>query len=137
MSAVKHHALARPDPTPAQPVAGERLDWLRRIGAACRCGARTDLFRACAVLSEDRDTAAEAYARALLGALPTGRLRFYQPGTHEVSFDEAWLVSLLDAAGRGDEASLTFLLARRLPAHTRRSVGYLVMNLSRKLDIAA
>ena len=127
-----------PVTAPARPVARSeadpRLDWLRRIAGRCRCTARADLFRACAVLSADRAAAAEAYAEALFRAMPMGRLSLYRPGCSERSFDEAWLIALLDAAGRDDHASLAFLMARRIPPHARRHVGFLVASVARQLD---
>ncbi|MEM7724484.1 MAG: hypothetical protein AAF376_19245 [Pseudomonadota bacterium] len=135
-TALRHDVIPSAAPL-ALPVPDARLDWLRAIAARCRCTARTDLFRACAVLSEDRSAAAKAYAEALIRAMPSGRMTFYQPGSRDLSFDERWLLALMDAAERGDEASLTFLMARRLPRHTRRSVGVLVTNVVRQLDRAA
>jgi len=113
------------------------LTLLRLVGARCRVMARTDLFRACAMLSGDRMRAAEAVATALIrgltgaGGLP--RLRLYQLGANELSFDELWLLSALSAANRGDSDSLTFLLARRVPAQSRRQIGFLVMALQQAL----
>ncbi len=116
------------------------LALLRVVGARCRVMARADLFHACAMLSTDRDRAAEAVATALLrafdgtGGLP--RLRFYQPMAPEVSFDEHWLLAALAAAGRGDTDSLTFLVARRVPAYARRQVAFLVGALAHALPTA-
>jgi hypothetical protein len=113
------------------------LALLRVTGARCRVMARSDLFRACAMLSADKSRAAEAVATALIRGLTGGgglpRLRLYQPGANEVSFDELWLLSALAAANRGDSDSLTFLLARRVPAHSRRQIGFLVMALQQAL----
>lgn len=134
-TAVRHDAFPLRQPE-AAPIPDARLDWLRAVAGKCRCTARADLFRACAVLSVDRSAAAKAYAEALIRAMPSGRMTFYRPGSADISFDESWLMALWDAADRGDDASLTFLLARRLPAHTRRQVGFLVANVSRQLDMA-
>jgi hypothetical protein len=119
-----------------------RLDWLRTVAGRCRAMAGDDLFRACAMLGADgAKQAADSYAialfRSLPGALGGARLRLYQPGATDRSFDESWLLAALAAGARGDDASLTFLLASRLPPPSRRQTGYLIANLSRLLDIAA
>ena len=114
------------------------LTMLRFIGARCRAMARTDLFKACAMLSDDRSRAVEAVCTALLrsfsgtGDMP--RLRLYEVTSTEVSFDERWLLAALSAARRGDTDSLTFLLARRVPAHARRQIGFLVAALIDAMD---
>ncbi len=113
------------------------LATIRVVGARCRAMARTDLFRACAMLSTDRTRATEAVATALLRAfsgldgLP--RLQLYQPGEPARSFDEDWLLAALAAADRGDDDSLTFLLARRVPHHARRQIAFLVRALAKAL----
>ncbi len=114
------------------------LTMLRFTGARCRAMARTDLFKACAMLSDDRSRAVEAVCTALLrsfsgtGGMP--RLRLYEVTSDEVSFDEHWLLAALGAARRGDTDSLSFLLARRVPAHARRQIGFLVSALVDAMD---
>lgn len=127
------------DVTGPMPSDQARLEWLRRIEARCRSMPRDDLFRACAMLGGDGaklalDSLATALFRTLPRVLPSGRLQLYQTGARERSFDEDWLLSALAAAGRGDTDSLAFLLARRVPAHARRQVGFLIGTLSRALD---
>lgn len=114
------------------------LSTLRFIGARCRGMARGDLFKACAMLSDDRTRAVEAVGTALLRGLNgehgMPKLRLYQLNSTDISFDESWLLSAISAARRGDETSLTFLLARRIPAHARRQIGFLVVALADALD---
>lgn len=108
---------------------------LRRLAPRCQAGARLDLFRACAMLSTDSAVAARSYAEALLRGLAVvlGRVPvLHQPGAPELSFDEAWITSLLGAAQRGDEASMAFLLASRLPRHARRQIGWLAAQLAQR-----
>lgn len=110
---------------------------LRRLAPRCQAGARLDLFRACAMLSGHAEIAAQAYAEALLRGLAAvwGRAPvLHQPGAAELSFDEAWIASLLGAAGRGDESSMRFLLASRLPRHVWRQIGWLVAQLSQRQE---
>lgn len=105
------------------------LDDLRRLASRSRATPRLSLTQACARLCGDgcptpKNCAALARTERLqtlirvmgegIGHVPV----FYQPGTARVSFDEAWLVSALDAAHRGDRDSLAFLVLRRvLPNH--------------------
>ncbi|MEX3014483.1 hypothetical protein [Gymnodinialimonas hymeniacidonis] len=113
------------------------LAFLRVMAARNRCLGRSDLFEACAALSIDPAQEAEALAQALFsgfsgqGDMP--RLRLYQPAADELSFDERWLMSALDAAQRGDTDSLTFLLARRVPNHARRNIAFLLNALGKCL----
>lgn len=113
------------------------LAFLRLASARSGCAARTDLFQACAALSNDPTRAADSLALALFRGLSgqgdVPKLRLYQPSAPEISFDEQWLLSALFAAGRGDIDSLTFLLARRIPRHARRNVGFLIQGLARAL----
>lgn len=110
---------------------------LRRLAPRCQAGARLDLFHACAMLSTDSGVAARSYAEALLRGLAVvlGRVPvLHQPGASELSFDEAWIASLLTAARRGDEDSTRFLLASRLPRHARRQIGWLAAQLAQRQD---
>ncbi|MDO8885171.1 hypothetical protein [Pseudotabrizicola sp.] len=131
-------ALARPSPQtgPNQPIPAA-VAALRRIARRCQAGARIDLFRACAMLSLRADLAAQAYAEALLRGLAVVLPRapvLHQPGAAELSFDEVWIASLLDAAARKDDSSVRFLLASRLPRHTWRQVGWLAAQLAQRQD---
>lgn len=105
------------------------LNHLRTVALACRAAARTDLFEACATLSTDRKVAKSAYAEVLmkclsqaLGATPI----MFRPGVTEISFDEAWLLRLVETAQTGDEDSFSFLLRSRVPGHARRNVAGLI-----------
>ena len=104
------------------------LTHLRIVGLACRTAARTDLFKACALLTTDTQEAQTAYAETLMRCLPQAigkRPVVYTPGTQDLSFDEAWLLRLIEAAGREDEPSFTFLLQSRVAPHARRSITFL------------
>lgn len=138
MLAVPHapfpHRPGRDDHAVAIPTA---ILALRRLAPRCHAGARLDLFRACAMLSGNADVAAKTYAEALLRGLAVvfGRAPvLHQPGAAELSFDEAWLASLLAAALRDDEASTRFLLASRLPRHAQRQIGWLARQLAQRQD---
>lgn len=105
------------------------LEVLRKAAAHARVKSHRDLFEACAVLSSDKAAAKAAFADALLRCLPqaTGaRLVFFAPGSHEVSFDEAWLLRLKGALQSGDEGSADFLLRSRVHRFARQSCIFLI-----------
>jgi hypothetical protein len=105
---------------------------LLRVGALeCRSARRLALWEACAGLGGQ--DAAEC-ARALVRTLPEGlgrRLAIRRPGEARLSFDEAWLLSLLDASARGDAASTAFLLRSRASSPCRRGLARLASAMAR------
>jgi hypothetical protein len=124
------------EPAPAAIPPGVAL--LRVLAPACRAKARLDLFQACAMLSLDRDQAAQAYAEALVRTLAQGLGRLpvlHRAGTAELSFDEAWLAALFAARARGDDDSFTFLTRRRLARGAARQIGFLVAALAARLPV--
>ncbi|SER47174.1 hypothetical protein SAMN04490244_101167 [Tranquillimonas rosea] len=133
-------ATPRPDTTAphgahALPEADRALlNRLRLSALRCRAASRTDLFQACALLGTDPEAGAPAFAEALVRTLDQGLGRrpiLYRPGAADLSFDERWLISLVAALRRGDEASATFLLNSRLVHGARRSLGFLAARLAR------
>ena len=107
----------------------ELLNSLRMVALACRCAARTDVTKACAVLSHDRNVATEAFAEALvrcLGQVLEHTPHFNRPSVNELSFDEQWLMRLVQCHRTGDTSSFVFLLRSRLPAYAQRNVGFLI-----------
>lgn len=113
------------------------LSMLRLLMRTCRAKARLPVFEACAMLSDTPSQSAQVYADALLRvlaqALPTPPV-IHALAAPERSFDENWLLALLTAIRRGDQASARFLLRTRLPLHYRRSVGWLAAQLVDRLD---
>lgn len=110
------------------------IDELREASWRCQAQPRIDLFEACAMLSRDRTRSRMAFRDALLRTLAEGldrRAIFYRPNASDLSFDERWLMALIDAVERGDDHSLAFLSASRLKPHTRRQVLFLVAGLVR------
>ncbi|MEL6798475.1 MAG: hypothetical protein AAFO80_01250 [Pseudomonadota bacterium] len=134
--------LLRPDhvpashPEPRQDGARAVLNQLRLVALDCRTAARADLFEACALLSIDKATSGTAFAEALMKCLPQAlgtRPRMLRPGVEELSFDEAWLNRLIEAAQHGDADSFAFLLRSRVRPEARRNVGYLIRSLALKV----
>lgn len=132
-------------PSPSPPAAPGReeprdpRDWLlltvRRIYAQ---GAvpPVDLFESRALLELDRHTTARTYANALakglaqaLGARPVIR----PTGSSELSFDEAWLLRLLERAQARDSESVAFLVSSRVAHRHRAALVFLLEGLAARL----
>lgn len=125
--------LPRAHPTPVAPAAAPALSHLRVAGLACRTAARSELFKACALLQIERTRHAGAFAAALVRGLPEAmgkRPVFLAPGEAEVSFDEAWLLRSIAAQRTGDHASFDFLIRSRVAPAARRQIGFLIAGLS-------
>jgi hypothetical protein len=109
------------------------LNALRMTALDCRVAAQTDLFKACAVLSNKEDVARDAFSQALLKCLREAistKPIFYQPGTVALSFDEAWLMRAVIASRGGDGHSLTFLIRSRVPKMYQRNIAFLINGIS-------
>ena len=114
------------------------LNHLRFVALGCRARARTDLFKACALLSTDKSQSIRAHAEALvccLGEALDRRAVLFRPGTAELSFDEAWLVQLAAALHRGDEPSTRFLLQSRVAPQHRRHIRFLIARISEQFSL--
>lgn len=115
------------------------LSHLRVSAMACRSAARTDLFKACAVLSTSADVARTAYVETLMRCLEQAlqkRPVMYRPGEQEVTFDEAWLLRAVEAAQAEDWDSLDFLIRSRVRPMDRRNLGYLICAISDHFSLA-
>ena len=126
-----------PVPAPPEPVPSAELEALRAAARCVRSAARLDLFRACAMLGDDRHAATRTAAEALVRTLDQGlgrRARLYRPGTPALSFDERWLSALIDAIRREDGDSMAFLLHSRILPHARRATGFLTGRVAMGLD---
>jgi hypothetical protein len=133
MSMARHLIDPRHAPMPTIPA---QIALLRVLAPICRAKARLDLFEACAMLSDNRNQAAQAYADALLRTLEQGLGRIpiiHRAGSAEMSFDELWLAALFDADARNDTDSFMFLTRARLNRLAVRQIGFLITSLSQKL----
>ena len=113
------------------------LNALRLIALECRVAAQTDLFMACALLSNKQDTARDAFARALLKCLRQAihqKPVFFRSSTEEVSFDEAWLMRALVAARDSDSDSFAFLIRSRVPMLHQRNIAFLVKGIAEQFS---
>lgn len=120
---------------PTTDTVGDRslLEHLRRVARTNRCKSFIDMFGACAALSGNRhvatQTASEVLMRCLSQALGRSPV-IYREDERETSFDEKWLIALAQSLKDSDEASATFLLHSRVPKHARRSLVFLLRNVS-------
>ena len=114
----------------------QQLNKLRLLAMRCRAAAHLDMFTACALLSQNKNEAASAFAEALLRTFNQGLGRpavFYAVGAKELSFDEAWLLRMMSCVRDGDEASFAFLISSVLDRSMCRSVAFLVRGLADRL----
>lgn len=126
-------------PSPAEPRSTphpvpDMLHRIRRAAARSRARARLDLFGACAMLSTDRDIAGRAYLDTFLRTVEQGLGRapvIYCEACPQMSFDESWVLALLDAHRRGDRDSFAFLLCSRLSRAARRHIAFLIAGMAR------
>ncbi|MEM9047111.1 MAG: hypothetical protein AAGC92_00200 [Pseudomonadota bacterium] len=115
-----------------EPLPDHLRQWVNRLrfhAAGCRSAARLDLFRACALLSPVTEEAEAAGCSALIRVLGQALEKspvFFKPGVDPLSFDEAWLVSIIDARLRGDLDSVAFLVLRRVAPEKRRAFMLLI-----------
>ena len=111
----------------------DALNYVRLVALDCRAAARADLFHACAVLSQDQGVAKHAFAETLAKCLPQVlgcKPVLYAPGICEMSFDEAWLVRLIQSSIRKDFDSFSFLIRSRVPYIAQRNLAFLIHSMS-------
>ncbi len=114
------------------------LNKLRFLSFECRASARLDLFQACSVLDLDSAKASDNYARILvrvIGQALDKPMEFLAPGSEIRTFDEDWLLRVLDCRMRNDTDSYLFLLMRRVPAAKRSSLDLLLKNIALQEEI--
>lgn len=114
--------------------------WLSLVRSGirtCRAKGRLELCEACASLKDNPNACIDAYVDALLRAISQGMgepLVIHQTGAREQSFDERWLIALLEAASRGDNSSLGFMLRTRLSAALVPEVRWLLLQIHQSLS---
>ena len=126
-------AALAPSPRNREPHHPAFLMRLREMALQCRTAPRADLVEACAVLSADTAIARTAHLEVLVKCLGQAfgvSPRFYRPGVAELSFDEAWLVRLVECCERGDNDSFAFLLRSRVRPETRHNLAFLIRSIS-------
>lgn len=126
-----------PDPAPLDAEQRRKLDMLRRLARNSALAARPCRLAArkvfgCAASACEKFCAAEQF-RAFLENAQT-RLTLYRPGAEAVSFDERWLLRLIDALDRGDVPEASGLVAFRVAHPNRRAALEAASSVSLCLD---
>lgn len=125
-------------PATALPCATDaRLDLLRREAARLRVAPHLELGHACSQLTLDPERAPLVFARALLRTLGQAlgqRPVFLREGSVCSSFDEDWLMRVIDRMEAQDFDSVAFLIGRRVPLAYRRSLVFLLHGLIARPD---
>ncbi|SOH94827.1 hypothetical protein SAMN06273572_105253 [Monaibacterium marinum] len=129
------HLSAQPAVTPAHIEADYALPLLRITALQCRAGRRTELWQACRVLSPHGPV--EPFAQILVATLSEALGRepvFYAPRTLQRSFDESWLLRLLERRMAGDTASVEHLIRARVQAQSQRYFRMLICGLADRIS---
>ena len=109
------------------------LEFLRVAYQLCRTKPKIDFFRACDVLKTSEEAALSAYVETLVRGLPAALQRsiiFHNPGSDELSFDEAWLLRAIQCYASCDEDSLAFLLKSRAKPESYPHLMFLISKIS-------
>lgn len=90
----------------------------------------------CELLSMDRHTEADVYANGLVLSLDAALGRqpvWHVPGMVDLSFDEAWLVRLVERSCALDTSSVAFLIAGRVTPPYCANIAFLVDGLATRV----
>ncbi|MEL7176745.1 MAG: hypothetical protein AAGK28_09510 [Pseudomonadota bacterium] len=136
------HALTQVETIPAErsprslPLDAEtqrRLVPLRQLMRKARSASRVDGYRICAAvgcgIAQQRETLSTTLVQVLGDAWGQAPV-VYEPSAKTASFDEVWLLSVVDAQNAGNADSVAFLLTSRIPRHSHRMVLSLIAQLA-------
>ncbi|MBS1302708.1 hypothetical protein [Loktanella sp. SALINAS62] len=108
------------------------LTLIRMSALDCRVAARASAT-ACATI--DPTASSNVFAAQLVKILPQVLERrpvIWRPGTRGATFDEEWLLAVVDAVRRGDVDSERFLLRRRVKPASLHTVRLLVRGMAQE-----
>ncbi|MEL6913116.1 MAG: hypothetical protein AAFP13_01315 [Pseudomonadota bacterium] len=109
------------------------LNRVRFLAQKCRAEARLDLAVACAAIHACPERSLDAVATSMVRVLAEavdGHVSFRAPGAVDMSFDEEWLLRLVDRAIARDTVSVEFLLRRRVPRHNHHAFRSIIRAVS-------
>ncbi|MGF1501798.1 MAG: hypothetical protein ACFBSD_08260 [Paracoccaceae bacterium] len=107
------------------------LDGFRRTGLSSRLSPRAALEYGSA--ASGSETCCVAFLRAVAAGL--GRpVKLHRPGATELSFDEAWIVRLIEAIRAADGDTVVFAIGSRIPAAGRRMVHRLAGSVAERVE---
>lgn len=116
------------------------LDRLRWLALRSLVSPKPDFERACFLLAGEAGVSLDRFANAFFRGLADKARRpmeFYRPGTRGVSEDEMWLIRLLAACRRSDEAGIRALVAWRVAPDGRRWLRFLAVGIMGLLGAAS
>ena len=89
------------------------LERVRACAKEVRCYPRLDMFQACQLIGLDVDLydaeALEIFIRTIPQALGR-KINVNLPFTNDISFDEKWVIAVIEAVTRADYDSVHFLI---------------------------
>ena len=89
------------------------LERIRKCSSDVRCFPRLDVFNACQLISLDTDIidsdAIKLFLRTMPQAIGRG-LIIYQPYAKTITWDERWIISMIEAVTRADFDSVYFMI---------------------------
>lgn len=113
------------------------LDTARALKDDDKLACRLDPVATRELLELDRHAVALTYANALILCLAVALKSppcFAKPGTEALSFDEAWLVRLVERSRALDAESVAFLISSRVSQRYRAALAFLADGLAARLD---
>ena len=99
------------------------LERVRACSKEVRAYPRLDMFKACQLISMDIELLSSEVLEILVRSLPQafGRhLTIHPPGTLHISWDEKWLLSLVNSVSISDFDSVKFLVKSVVKKNHRR-----------------
>lgn len=114
------------------------LEALRKAAYCLDDADLSDENRLRTLLVKPNASLARTHALALVAGLLRGMYRkpqFQAQGATEQSFDENWVLRLVERASQNDGASVAFLLGRRVAEPAQKTVGVLLAALVAQLAL--
>tara|TARA_Y100000287_G_scaffold51252_1_gene40080 strand:- start:680 stop:997 length:318 start_codon:yes stop_codon:yes gene_type:complete len=84
---------------------------------------RLDILKACQLISLDIDLLSSEMLEIFIRSLPEAfgrQVVIHNPGTKQLSWDEKWLLSIIEAVSRADYDSVHFLIRSAVKQKHRR-----------------
>ena len=84
---------------------------------------RLDILKACQLISLDIDLLSSEMLEIFIRSLPEAfgrQIVIHNPGTKQLSWDEKWLLSIIEAVSRADYDSVHFLIRSAVKQKHRR-----------------
>jgi hypothetical protein len=99
------------------------LERARACALEVRAYPRLDILRACQLISLDIDLLSSEMLEIFIRSLPQAfgrQIIIHRPGAEQLSWDEKWLLSIIEAVSRADYDSVHFLIESVVKQKHRR-----------------